>query len=332
VAEAGSPENPESSPNKRRPLLRWGKFAFQAAILCLVAWGLWSTVSRAQVDLLEKNFSWRNLDYQPLTLAGLFYLLGILPCSFFWHRVMYSLDQRVPLVDAVNAFFISQLAKYVPGKVMVLVVRTALVRHYGVSRTLTVASIFVETLTFMSVGAMFGAFLLACFVVADWWLIAFAVIAAAAVGAPTLPPVFLRVVKLTKLHRLHPEIDQSLAKLNWHILWPGWLAITLGWVAMGLSLWAVLTAMPGIDNPPRLFQDLPLLIGCMALSTVFGFVSGLPGGVGARELAAIELLKPHFGETTAIVSAIVHRCVMLAAEFFAVGFMFVISKMKRIDK
>lgn len=312
---------------------RWGKFALQAAILCLVGWGLWRTVSHAHGTILSKGIAWNQFDYRFLALAGVLYLVGMFPSAVFWQRVMGAMQQRVPWGDAISAYFVSQLGKYVPGKVMVLVIRTALVRQHGVNYTLTVASIFVETLTMMSVGAMLGALLLVISLgqssntaTIDWRLIVFAVVAAAAVGAPTLPPVFLRVVKWTKLHRLHPEIDQSLAGLNWHLLWPGWVAIAFGWVVMGLSMWAVLHAIPGVDPRPSLPHDLPILIACVTLSTVAGFVSGLPAGIGARELVVLKLVELNFGSTAAILSAIVHRCVMLVAELVAAGILFAFTK------
>jgi uncharacterized membrane protein YbhN (UPF0104 family) len=325
-SESEQPAAAESADRSRRRWIRFGKILLQIAILALVVWGMWGTVADAFRQLDAKGVSPWKADYRWLTLAGVFYLLGMLPCALFWSRVMTALGQHVPMWPAMSAYFISQLGKYVPGKFMVVVVRTALAGRYRVNKTLTVASIFVETLTMMSVGAMLGAVTLAMSVASDWRLMAFAVLAAAGVGAPTLPPVFLRVVKWTRLHRLHPEIDQSLAGLNWHILWPGWIAIALGWVAMGFSLWAVLNALPGAPVSVHLPGDLPILIACMALSTVAGFVSGLPGGLGAREWVVIQLLEPHLGPTAAVLSAIVHRLVMMAAEIILSGVIFALTR------
>src|SRR5688572_22758201 len=122
----------EASEKKKR-MLRWGKFALQAAILCLVVWAIWRTVAQAHGKLQKEGFAWDKVDYRLLSLAGLLYLLGMLPCAVFWQRIMGALKQRVPWTDAISAHFVSQLGKYVPGKVMVLVIRTALVRQHGVN-------------------------------------------------------------------------------------------------------------------------------------------------------------------------------------------------------
>jgi hypothetical protein len=289
---------------------------------------MWGTIVQTRDQLLEQNVSFWQVDYRWLTLAGVFYLAGMLPCGLFWQRVMTALQQQVPRWEAVGAFFVSQLGKYVPGKVMVLVLRCGLVNRYQVNRTLTVAAIFVETLTMMSVGAVVGAVMLAFSVGNDWRILLFAIVVSAGVGAPTLPPVFLRVVKWTKLHRLHPEIDASLSGLNWHILWPGWLAIAVGWIAMGLSLWAVLMALPNLNLSIRLPGDLPILIACVAVSTVAGFISGLPGGFGAREWVVIQLVQPQFGAPAAVLSAIIHRVVMMAAETIVAGIVFGLTRLR----
>lgn len=322
-------EEPEFSGIRRdypNRAVRWGKFALQIAILCLVTWGLWGTIDQARHQLREVGVSIWMIHPGWLTLSGLLYLLAMFPSALFWHRVMEALQQKIPKWEGVGAFFVSQLGKYVPGKIMVLVLRYALIRHHQVSRTLTVASIFVDTLTMMSVGAVMGAVMLAFAVATDWRLLAFSVLVSACVGAPTLPPVFLRVVKWTKLHRLHPEIDRYLAGLNWHILWPGWIAIALGWIAMALSLWAALQALPEMNFTVRLPSDLPILIACVTLSTVAGFVSGLPGGIGAREWVVIQLVQPQFGASAAVLSAIVHRVVMVLAELALAGIILAISR------
>jgi uncharacterized membrane protein YbhN (UPF0104 family) len=314
-------------------LIRAGKFALQGLILALVTWGMWDTIAQARRQLLEKQLSAWDVDYGWLALSGLFYLVSLVPCSLFWRRVMTALQQHVPRGEAISAYFISQLGKYVPGKIMVLVVRTALVHRHQVNRTLTVTSIFIETLTMMSVGAVLGALMLAFSWTTDWRLIAFAVLAAAGVGAPTLPPVLLRVVKWTRLHRLHPEIDQFLAGVDWHVLWPGWIGMGLGWIAQAFSLWAVLKAVPSdVELAVRLPHDLPMLIACVTLSTVAGFISGLPGGLGAREYVVMRLVEPQFGAAAAFLSAIVHRCVMMAAEVLAAGILFAAARIRRADE
>ena len=81
---------------------------------------------------------WRELTqrdeghwhWQPgwLVAAGLIYLAGLLPFALFWFRVLRVLGQRPTLRETLRAYYIGHLGKYVPGKAMVVVMRTALIR------------------------------------------------------------------------------------------------------------------------------------------------------------------------------------------------------------
>ena len=78
--------------------------------------------------------AWTEIRRQPLRLApgwlfspGLLYALGMRQ-GLFWHRTLRSLGQPVTLGDTLRAFFIGHLGKYVPGKAMVIVLRSGLLR------------------------------------------------------------------------------------------------------------------------------------------------------------------------------------------------------------
>ena len=60
--------------------------------------------------------------------------------------------------------------------------------------------------------------------------------------------------------------------------------------------------------------DWSIHTAAVTLGVVAGFLTLIPGGFGARELALVYLLKPIYGEAVALVSTIVLRLVWLAAE------------------
>ena len=80
---------------------------------------------------------------------------------------------------------------------------------------------------------------------------------------------------------------------------------------MGASLFSVLLAFPG--SHPGL-SDFPLVLACVSLAVVTGFVSLLPGGLGVRELVMVPLLGGLVGPVTAVAAAVVLRLVWLVAE------------------
>jgi len=229
----------------------------------------------------------------------------------------------------MRAYFVSQPGKYVPGKFMVVLLRTMMIRRARVHEAIAVASIFIETLTVMSIGAVLGGVIVAVTFSGDWWLLFFAIAASIVVGAPAFPPVFRMAIRITRVHRLHPEIDEALAGLTISSLLPSWGMVAVGWFLMGMSLWATVLSLPPLDARPEASQsslDMVYLTASVALSTVAGFVSGLPGGLGAREFVVAALMKPQFGTTTALLSAIVHRCVMIVAELAAAGVLYLVRR------
>ena len=322
----GSTVTEERQQLKRR-FIRCVKYAGQLIILALVVWGSWRTIEQALADLAKSKISFAQFDPVWLSVSGLFYLTAMLLFGLFWHRILGLMERHPRLWNSLRAYFISQPGKYVPGKFLVVLLRTTIIRNDRVETTIAVTSTFVETLTMMAIGAVLGSMILAIHSLGDGRLVALAMCLAVAVGLPVFPPVLRRLAKLARLHRLHADIDRSLSGLNVRQLAPGWLGVTLGWFSMGISLWATLQAMPNGDpSLTNLVANTPLLTACIALSTVAGFVSGLPGGLGVREMVVMVLVQPHFGATAAVLSAVVHRCVMIVADLLMAGLMCVIRR------
>ncbi|MDB4481081.1 flippase-like domain-containing protein, partial [bacterium] len=236
----------------------------------------------------------------------------------FWFRVLIALGQKPKFGAALLAFFASQLGKYVPGKAMVVVIRTDMIRGDEVSTAPAAASVFVETLTWIFVGSMIGSLLLVLQFEGQIFLKTIGVVLAIIAGVLTWPPIFrwialkLGVVKGRKAKKLFNG-------LNLQTMSFGWLLMTLGWCLNGLSLWMVLKGLPGTAVA---ISDFSLAMVCVSLATVAGFVSLLPGGLGVRELVMIPLLGSQFGAVTAIVAAIVIRVIWLTAELATSGIIY----------
>ena len=115
-------------------------------------------------------------------------------------------------------------------------------------------------------------------------------------GTPTIPPLFRRVVKTLQGKRRTPATDEALAGITWKLMLQGWLIDIVGWLLMGVSLWAALRALPGLEvelSDPRTFL---LLTACVALACVAGFLSLIPAGAGVRDGIVIALVGMQFGE------------------------------------
>jgi len=121
----------------------------------------------------------------------------------------------------------------------------------------------------------------------------------------------LLVAKLTariqavQLYRLPP--------IRFATLSIGLLTNAVGWWAQGLSWWMMLQAV--MPTPPELSVSIwAQCTASIAFANVAGFVSGIPGGLGVREVLLGRLLKS-LGEVEYIAwAAILLRLDWIAAE------------------
>lgn len=296
--------NQGAANRKRRWLVRGAKWL----ILLAVLWGVAHTVQQAIPGLRQSRW---QLHPWWLLLAGALYLVGLLPSAVFWHRVLSALGQRPSWLETFRAYYIGHLGKYVPGKALVVVLRTMLVRGHRVDTPVAAMSVFYETLTMMSVGALVAAAVIAVRFRHHGWLAAVAVLLMFAAGLPTIPAVFAWLVRLMRIERFQPGLAASLRRLDPLSLIAGWAGIALGWAVIGLSLWATLR---GLGADARLPEDAPLCIASAALAVVAGFLSMIPGGAVVREAVLLELMAPRFGEAAALSAALMLRVVWLLAE------------------
>ena len=79
-----------------------------------------------------------------------------------------------------------------------------------------------------------------------------------------------------------------------------------------MSLWATLRGLGATEAGP--FHELSLHTAAVALSVVAGFLSQIPGGLAVREWVSAQLIEPMYGESMAIVSAIIYRLVLVVSE------------------
>jgi uncharacterized membrane protein YbhN (UPF0104 family) len=302
-----------SSPTSR---MAWVLRAVKLVVIALVAWGLWRTVAAAWDDFARAGVAWTDFHIGWLALAAVFYLLGQLPAGIFWYATLRAMGQQPGLGETLRAYYIGHLGKYVPGKAMVVVLRAGMVQSDRVNVTIAATSVFVETLTMMAVGGFLAAVILLAWASHHWQLMLLAVGLLVASGLPTLPPVFRFLVRMLQVTRAGPHVERAIEGLSWRLILMGWGGNVVGWLLMGLSLWATLVGLPGTEGTlGDLVRLMPLLTAAVALAVVAGFLSMLPGGIGVRELVLIPIMTTlGFGSVTAVLAAVALRIVWLAGE------------------
>lgn len=306
----------EKTPSQAK---RWLIATAKILIVVVVVWYIRRTIADAWDQLGQQPW---HFDFVWLTASAALYLFGTLWCGVFWHHVLRILGQPVSLSQSLRAYYVGQLGKYVPGKAMVVVIRAGMVRGCGGDPTVAAACVFYETLTMMAIGALMAAAIVAVCFHQQTLLVWAALAMMAAAGLPTLPPIFLRLVRFVGVGRTDPTIAEKLAGLGYRTMFFGWFLMAINWVVLGFSYWAMLRGI-GVGDPNP-FVNIHLYTAGIALAMVAGFMSFVPGGAVVREAVLAELMVPLLGDTVAVVGAILLRLVWLVAELLISGILYFI--------
>jgi glycosyltransferase 2 family protein len=321
--------------------------ALKLLVIAVVAWFVGAKLVAAWQELRQHadEHPW-EADPSWLAISGGLYLASLVPPWIYWYRVLRALGQDARLGETLRAYYIGHLGKYVPGKAMVVVLRTALVRSHRVDTSVAAVSVFIETLTMISVGSFLAAAYLAAHPTAYFGVHTHAerlaiVIAAvglmALAGLPTLPPIFRRIIRLLRIARNNPATIDKLDRLRYRTLLSGWGLMAICWALMGLSCWAALAGL-GIEGLDPI-GDLPRYTAGIALATVAGFmVLFIPAGLGAREVVLASFLTPYLIDVSgmaaplaaalALVAALLLRVVWLLSELGISAILYVAGRMR----
>jgi glycosyltransferase 2 family protein len=320
---------------KKKTLKKRIIFAVKIAIFVIVFAWIYKSMHNNWGDL--SGYDW-ELKWGWLAASAGFYLAGLLAAGLFWFTLLRKLGQDARPFETLRAYFIGHLGKYVPGKAMVVVIRAGLIGSKRVNTGVAAASVFFETLTMMACGSFISAVLLAFVLKLSigipvlgwnidlrWGALGLMLVA----GGPTIPPVFRFLVRLAKVGSNDPDVQKRLDRIGFGTLLIGWGCMTVCWLLLGLSLWAVLCAFgAGVANP---WPYMPHYTATVALAMVAGFLSLIPGGIGPRDAILGVLMTPYFMSienlpiapaAAAIASAALLRVVWLVAELAISGVLY----------
>jgi uncharacterized membrane protein YbhN (UPF0104 family) len=335
----------------QQTLRRWWpalKILLTAAILGLIAWRFARDLSS------EPELFRRPLALGWLVPASLFYLGGLSLSALYWRRLMLHLDQPAPPAATFRAYFVGQLGKYVPGKMLALVMRAAFMRPAGASVGYAGLTAFYEVLVTMASGA-FVALLL--FVLTDplevlrgrgegfLYVIQLHVPEGGRIDRLTLVLLSLLfcVVLVTfiypaVLNRLVRRVTTLFSLTAPPPLRPSWLGEGLlitapCWLLFGLALACALEAVPpgsaaaaDLATPSEIWspQKLASLTAIMALAYVAGFFVPVPGAVGVREFFLYELLagQTSLGHPEVAMAVLLLRLAWTVAEVVVAGVLY----------
>jgi uncharacterized membrane protein YbhN (UPF0104 family) len=279
--------------------------------------GLWSwlvlaTVLVAAAYLVQRNAAeiadtYAAMGWPALAGAGLLAFGGTLTIGMVWRSLLLGMETaRVPAVDHLATFYVTQLGKYVPGAVWPIVAQVAAAGRWGYRRASVVSANLLMMFLLSATGVLLGLLLLPWF--ADFgrpWL-AWAVVAVPVLAWSLWPgsaASVLRRLPLPVRWRLDVPVtpQASLSALGWSVL---------TWVLLGGQLWLLLDAAGG-DGA----STVAAALGGVGLAYAVGLVVVVaPAGAGAREAVLVAVCAPIVGAASALAVALACRLLLTLAD------------------
>lgn len=245
---------------------------FMVAAVVAAVWavvGNWAEVSDAVGRL-----SWWQVVLS-LSTSIVFVWLTMLA----WRVILNDAGDPVKAGPARRIFFVSQVAKYLPGSVWNFVAAAEMGADYNISRrrsvTVLLMSILVSVLTGLVLASIAFVFGPSALISTYWWVLLIIPILLMVLYPPILNGLVAKA--LTMLGRDGIGKPFSGRAIATAAAWS-----TLSWIVAGFQVWLILT---GLGNDP-IFETYLLTLGGYALAWVVGFlVFFIPAGVGVREVA-----------------------------------------------
>jgi uncharacterized membrane protein YbhN (UPF0104 family) len=237
------------------------------------------------------------------TMLGWMVLYG-----FTWKVLLGTLGESISLFNSISVLAVSQVGKYVPGKLWFTVGRMYLAKKHRVSEAKTAVSTVMEiALSLLAAIMLFGiaVALVPRSLVPSRAYYAFALIPICILAV--YPPLLSRLTNfvLRRLRQPAVEIKVSFAQTA------GVLGLyLLMWVVQGCGCYMLVSSFY-----PLAVTKLPMVAGAFALSWILGFVVLVsPAGLGVREGVFTFALKMVVPEPVAIIAALFSRLWITAAE------------------
>ena len=218
-----------------------------------------------------------------LVQSSLFVCVAYVVLIQTWRQVVVAWGERLDFTAAMRIWFVSNLGKYLPGKVWAIAAMGSLAQEEGISVVAAIGSSLVVQLVNIVTG--FAVFFIAgarAMHVSSVVIAAVIVLGAAIAGAPWLLPVAVRLAnRFSGRQFAEPHLPPS-------AIWWAAAGTTLAWVFYGIAFEAFAIAMTGGSVRGTIGEWTAVFVG----SYLLGFIAVFdPGGIGVREVAMAEALR-----------------------------------------
>jgi glycosyltransferase 2 family protein len=265
----------------------------------------------------------------PLVLSTLIFAFSYFIQIWAWYLITLRLKVALSFSDTLQSWFYSQLGKYLPGKVWLLLSRFYFYESKGKSKkTISIALYLEMVIMMMAAGLVFLAALVFHREIGlfySWrqsgWLVLLFLL-----GFVSLHPRVLQKILNWFLVRLNRgPISLSISYAN--ILWILFVCIVC-WVVGGVGFYFFVDSVYPVAPQYILF-----LTGALAISSTLGLVAIFaPSGLGVREGALVYLLSFMMATPVAVIISILTRIWMTLIEIGLIGVVYLFHKFQKQEE
>ena len=319
---------------KNSRLARWGSIAARRRFLKSLQWVVVATlfvlmgrmVWNNWVQVREASFTFDPLS---LLLSTILFAFSYFIQFWAWYLITVRLGIAISLRETVKSWFYSQLGKYLPGKVWILLGRFYLYGSKGKSKKVISVALYFEAVIGVVAGGTL--FLTALLFLEEsrsissgkepaWLILPFA-----------LAVVFLYPRVLEKMFnlvlRLFRREPVTIALSYRDILWILLISL-LAWIVGGLGFYVFVNGIFTVPSTRVLF-----LTGALAFSCFLGLMAVFaPSGLGVREGALVYLLSAIMPASVAVIVSILTRIWMTLIEIGLIGMIYLEDLFRQRDK
>ena len=278
-----------------RPLfLKVLRFIIPAAIFIFLG----SLILR-QWDLLE-DYSW-DIDIVYALFAFFFLLVTFLLLAILFRKIFYYLDVNLSLKKTFKIFFISNLGRYMPGKIWQFVGMYYLLDQENIGKLKSVSCVLWANILINLAGLVVGLPTLYFYyykvsffsLIVMTLLLSFLFI--------IIQPKFINSISHFVLRKMNKEpVNMSLPSSKIILL----LLFCCGiWFFYGLGFFLLANSVTDIE-----MNSFPLFVGSFAAAHIIGFMAFFaPGGLGVREGALTYMLSLYLPLPVATIISVLAR-------------------------
>lgn len=308
-----------------------GHFNYKLAVKWIIAFAIFVFLGKMVWD------HWNQVKDVPFTLQPFPFILStlIFAFSYFiqvwaWYLITLKLGIAASFPETIESWFYSQLGKYLPGKVWLLLSRFYFYESKGMSRKRISVALYLEmAAVIVAAGLIFLAA-----------LILFKEMGPSYSGGPFWGLVLAFI--LLAFIFLHPKVLQGI--LNWilvqfkkepillsisysNIVWILFVCI-VAWMIGGIGFYFFVDSVYPVSSNYILF-----LTGALAISSILGLIAIFaPGGLGVREGALVYLLSFMMATPVAVIISILTRIWMTLIEIGLIGMVYLLRQIQKRKK